>query len=29
MPYNDLREYVKVFEENGLLHKVSKEVDKD
>jgi len=29
MPYNDLREYLMALEENGLLHKVSKEVDKD
>ncbi len=29
MPYNDLREYLKALEENGLLHRVNKEVDKD
>ncbi|WP_206812850.1 UbiD family decarboxylase [Paradesulfitobacterium ferrireducens] len=29
MPYRDLREYLQALEQNGLLHRVPKEVDKD
>src|SRR5262245_33449173 len=29
MPYRDLREYLGVLQDRGLLHRVGKEVDKD
>src|SRR5574342_856599 len=29
MPYDDLRDYLKVLEEKGKLFRISKEVDKD